>query len=227
MPSLRPDSKEPADLVFARGLLALFALGTATALRFVVGVPVRPSFFALVAAWFAVAAVLLLRLAPPPESVDYTRLRTALLCFEIVVATLGAHLLGLTSWLVVPLVLLPVLEHTIQYPGRRGQAAAVLGGVAAAAVVAFDAVWRGVAGGTAAAGEGIDPAGAVVLAVLACLLVLGVETGVGRVAAIHHDHRAELENANAELQSAQAELVNTARMATLGTLVAGVAHELN
>ncbi len=205
----------------------MLALGGAAALRYVVGAPVRPSFFLLVAAWFAVAAAVLLRLAPASGTVDYDRLRMVLFVFEIAVATLGAHLLGLTSWLAIPLVLLPVLEHSIQYPGWRGRAAAVVGGVAAGAAVAFEAVSSSAGRGVLVGNEVIAPAGAALLAVLACLLVLGVEAGVGRVAAIHQTQRAAVERANAELQSAQAELVNKAKMATLGTLVAGVAHELN
>lgn len=39
--------------------------------------------------------------------------------------------------------------------------------------------------------------------------------------------RAEAENARAELRGAQAELVGTAKMAALGQLIAGIAHEIN
>jgi signal transduction histidine kinase len=197
----------------------VFASGTAIALHFAAGVSVRLSFFVLIVVWLAVAAAMLLRLAPVPDSPDYARLRAALLLFEIVVATLGAHLLGVTSWLVVPFVLFPVLEHSIQYPGRRGQAAAMAGGIAAGTLVAFDSV-SGASVGASLAGTdvtgAVGAAGAAILAVFACLLVLGIETGVSWVAATRHGQRAELEAAYVELQDAQADLVNTAKMATLG-----------
>jgi signal transduction histidine kinase len=222
---LRPDSRQPRDLLFARGILGLVAASAAIALHFAAGVPIRPSFFALIVIWLAVAATVLVRLAPVPGTRDYGRLRVALLLFEIVVATLGAHLLAVTSWLGVPFVLFPVLEHSIQYPGRRGQAAAAAGGIAAGTLVALDSVSE--LGGAIAGGGVTGPAGTAVLSVFACLLVLGIQTGVGWVAATRSRDRAELEAAYRELQHAQAELVNTAKTATLGSLVAGVAHELN
>jgi len=232
-----------------RTVVAALAVALGLLLRYVLDLPVDLSFFWFVVAWFVASVLFFGRLIPSRDSPDYLKVRVVFLMFEVAVAALAAGALGFGGWLAVPLVLFPALEWSGTSRGRWDLVGALVAGLAAGAVVAMETLAAGVGPESLEVGiaEGlVAQAGA--FGGLAAALVIGLSAGVGRLVASDQrdkerlqditrelisdtedlrDSNEEIERAYAELQQAQAELVNSARLTTLGTLVAGGAHELN
>lgn len=232
--------------------LLIGALGLAVGLfyRLALRLPLDPLFYAVIVAWLAIALAYfqLARSRPSWHGAFVPRL--ALFLIEVAVAIAVAWLLGAGPWLVVLLILPPLLEWSFEFAAVRGIAGAAVAVVAAAIVVAAQ-----VSGAASLPGwlASVGPERATTVVVLGVFLVTaaglaGISFYASRFAEAGRRKSRRLEELNRELRQvtddlrqsrdtveaaygelhgAQAELVNSARLATLGMLVAGIAHELN
>ena len=176
--------------------------------------------------------------------------RLVLFAFEVVVAVWIARFISASSWPAILLVLLPAVEWSMLYPGLAGLVGSV-GAVLGSGAVVLGEVLGFVPASTLlpVVDDGFaDPAHGLMAFLLALVLVVALSRLVGRYAEASRRKSAELDALNRrleemardvrishdetrhayqELQQAQAELVSSARMATLGNLIRGVAHEIN
>jgi signal transduction histidine kinase len=234
----------------ARIAVAFSAVAAGAFFRLGLGLPLHAGFFIVTAVWFAGSITTLRWFArQPPGGVPFPA-RFVLFAFEVLVAVWLAHYIGASSWLATLFLLFPTIEWNLLYPGARGRAGSSLAVAASAVLIAGEAVGV-VRGGTLLPGVEplyADPRYAVGAFLVSAFAIFGLATVVGRYAEAGRRQSRELAAANArllelsrdvqasrgkaeaayaQLRSAQAELITSARMASLGNLIAGVAHEIN
>jgi len=234
----------------ARAVVALWGFLLGGLILVGLQLPLTPRFFALVAAWALVAGGALHWLRQHRESPMFFPARFALYSAEVVVAAWLAHYIGASSWLATLFLLFPTIEWNMLYPGLWGRMGSLL------AVVATGVLISGEALGFTPPGalfpwidpEYTDPRYALGAFFVSASVIIGLSTVVGRyaeagrrqsrelVAANERLHEmsedvkeshAELEQAYRQLGNTQAELIGSAKLASLGNLIAGVAHEIN
>ncbi len=236
--------------VRARAALAAWAFGAGILFLLVLHLPLDFRFFGLTAVWFAASALSLHWLTGHRGRPYFFFFRFAIFSVEVLVAVLLAHYVGASSWLATLFLLFPTIEWNMLYPGGWGFAGSVLAIIASGTLILAEAV------GTVPAGalfltiepEYAEPRYALAAFFISLSVIAGLSTVVGRYAeagrrqsrelALANDRLTELsddlrrshsevEEAYAQLRSTQAELVGSAKLATLGNLIAGVAHEIN
>jgi len=237
------------DPVRSRVAFGAAALVLGAVLRWGLGLPLATGYFVLVVVWMT-ASLAHFRFYGGREAGEPFLPRFLLFAAEVVAATVLGRMLGASSWLLILFVLVPALEWTLLFPGRRGLAGSVGAVLAAGAFVVAEALgfvppaslFPGVDGAMR------DPTYALAAFLVGASLVAGLSVLVGRYAEAGRSRQGEMEEANAKLselaeqlgaaqqeaedaygrlQGAQADVVNSAKMAALGQLVAGVAHEIN
>ncbi|MBW3552636.1 MAG: hypothetical protein KY466_03950 [Gemmatimonadetes bacterium] len=234
----------------ARLGVALWALALGTIFRYAMSLPLDPRFFGLTLLWIAIVAAAFRWLVGHQEVPFFFPLRFAVFSFEVLVAAWLAHYIGASSWLATLFLLFPAIEWNMLYPGAWGFAGSVLAILATGALIVGEAVGFVPAGAlfSGIAPEYADPRYALGAFFVSASVIAGLSTVVGRYAEagrrlardlgtansrlfeLSEDLReshAESEAAYRQLREAQAELVSSAKMASLGALIAGVAHEIN
>ncbi len=105
--------------------------------------PVDPPLVLVLATWFATAA---LYFALRPRQADAGCLAGALdfafYVYEVSAVLAVSHYLGATGWLAILLLLYPVMEINVRYPGRPGVIASVIAILGCTAMAAVEAVGR-------------------------------------------------------------------------------------
>lgn len=234
----------------ARVGVAAWALALGMLLRFTMALPLDLRFFALILLWLALALAAFRWLVGHQGVPFFFPMRFAVFAFEVVVASWLAHYIGASSWLATLFLLFPAIEWNMLYPGGWGLAGSVLAILATGALIVGEAVGF-VPPGALFPGiesEYADPRYAAGAFLISASVIAGLSRVVGRYAELGRrqsrdlaeanvrlvelsddlrESHAESEAAYAQLRAAQAELVTAARLASLGTLIAGVAHEIN
>ena len=234
----------------ARLGVALWALTLGAVFRFTMSLPLDPRFFALTVVWVLIVLAAFRWLVGHQEVPFFFPMRFAVFSFEVLVAAWLAHYIGASSWLATLFLLFPAIEWNMLYPGAWGLAGSVLAILATGALIIGEAVGFVPAGAlfSGIEPEYADPRYALGAFFVSASVIAGLSTVVGRYAEAGRKLARELGKANArlyemsedlreshaeseaayrQLRETQAELVTTAKMASLGTLIAGVAHEIN
>lgn len=236
--------------LLARGAFLAVTIGFAYLFRYGFGLPLHPGIFLLLLAWYLTFPIYLLWRSRYPHSPWFFPVRTAFLAYEVALLTGAAHFLGGVGSPAIFLLLFPTIEWNLQFPGRLGTAGSTLVVLAAGTLAAGQALgWV-----PYRSPFGIvdplygDPTFALSAFLVSAFVILGVSIQAGNYARALRRRRSEVERVNLQLQraaddlrhshaelayayeelrKAQGQAVQSAKMASLGMLLAGVTHELN